>query len=320
MKDDLSVDPEGFGRRLAQYEEWLKVNHFSPETAASRMKYLKRLVAWCGDRGIMRPAEVTKPVLERFQAALFHARKGDGNPLSIVSQRNYLTSLKGFFRWLARSNHILYNPASELLLPRLSRRLPKHILSVQEVEQVLALADVRTPLGLRDRAILETCWSCGPRRMELVALKLYDLDRDRGTIMIREGKGRTQRVIPIGERALKWIDKYLREVRPELVVPPDEGFVFLTHHGKGFEIGSITELVREYVSRADLGKKGAVHLFRHSCATALLEGGADVRYVQALLGHAKLETTQIYTHVSIQKLKEVHSACHPARLEPARKR
>lgn len=190
---------------------------------------------------------------------------------------------------------------------------------VQEVEQVLALADVRTPLGLRDRAILELCWSCGPRRMELVAIRLYDLDRDRGTLMIREGKGRTLRVIPVGERALRWIDKYLREVRPELVVPPDEGVVFLTHHAKGFEIGSITELVREYVRRAELGKEGAVHLLRHSCATALLEGGADVRYVQALLGHAKLETTQIYTHVSIKKLKEVHDACHPARLAPSKR-
>jgi integrase/recombinase XerD len=320
VKNEIALDPEGFGRRLAQYEEWLRVNHFSPATAASRMKYLKRLVAWCGDRGITRPAEVTKPVLERFQASLYHARKADGNPLSIVSQRNHLTSLKGFFRWLSRSNFVLYNPASELLLPRLSRRLPKHVLSVPEVEQVLALADVRTPLGLRDRAILETCWSCGPRRMELVALKLYDLDGDRGTVMIREGKGRSQRVIPIGERAMRWVDKYLREVRPEFVVPPDEGFVFLTHRGAGFEIGSITELVRDYVNRADLGKKGAVHLFRHSCATALLEGGADVRYVQALLGHAKLETTQIYTHVSIKKLKEVHDACHPARLGPSKKR
>jgi integrase/recombinase XerD len=308
----LVQDPEGFNRRLAQYLEWLVVNHFSPITAESRAKYLKRLVSWCADRGVTRPAEVTRPVLERFQAALFHARKADGEPLSIVSQRNYITSVKGFFRWLARSNLMLHNPAADLLVPRLQRRLPKHVLTIQEAERVINLADVKTSLGLRDRAILETCYSTGLRRMELVALKLYDLDRDRGTLMVREGKGRSQRIIPIGERALRWVEKYLADTRPELVVPPDEGYLFLTHRGDPFTKSSLTEFVRTYVDRAELGKTGAVHLFRHTMATLMLEGGADIRYVQAMLGHAKLETTQIYTNVSIRKLKEVHTASHPA--------
>jgi integrase/recombinase XerD len=312
---EIAVDPEGFERRLSQYQEWLKVNHFSEQTALSRGKYLRHLVAWSVDRGLTRPAEVTKPILERYQATLYHYRKKNGEPLSLTSQRNYLTSLKGFFKWLARQNHILYNPASEILLPRLSKRLPKHVLTVEEAERVLALADTKTPLGVRDRAILETLYSTGLRRMEAVALKLYDLDRDRGTLMVREGKGRSQRVIPIGDRALKWVEKYLQEVRPELVVPPDEGYIFLTHHGKPFEIGSLTEFVRVFVERAGIGKKGSVHLFRHTMATLLLEGGADVRYVQAMLGHAKLETTQIYTQVSIRKLKEVHTMAHPAKLK-----
>jgi integrase/recombinase XerD len=306
------IDEEGFERRLGQYRDWLLINHYSPATAESRAKYLKRLVAWCADRGLTRPSEVTKPILERFQAALFNVRKADGQPLSIVSQRNHLTSLKGLFRWLARSNLVLFNPAADLLLPRLSRRLPKHVLSVQEAERVINLPDVKTPLGRRDRAILETLYSTGLRRMEAVALRLYDLDRDRGTLMVREGKGRSQRVIPIGDRALRWLDKYLAETRPELLVPPDEGFIFLTHRGAAFNKNSLTELVRNYVNQAELGKTGAVHLFRHTMATLMLEGGADIRYVQAMLGHAKLETTQLYTQVSIRKLKEVHSRAHPA--------
>jgi integrase/recombinase XerD len=319
MPTEIALDPEGFERRLAQYDEWLRVHQISPETAMSRTKYLRRLVGWCHDRGLTRPAEVTKPVLERYQAALFHARKKNGEPLSIATQQNCLTSVKAFFRWLSRSNLILYNPAADLILPRLSKRLPKHVLTVQEVERVLALSRIRTPLGLRDRAILETCYSTGLRRMEVVAVKLYDLDRDRGTLMVREGKGRTQRVVPIGERALRWLDKYLHEVRPDLVVPPDEGYLFLTHHGAPFVKASITELVKGYIDRAKLGKTGAVHLLRHCCATHMLEGGADVRYVQAMLGHAKLETTEIYTHVAIRKLKEVHTRTHPARMKKAGK-
>jgi integrase/recombinase XerD len=313
--NEIALDPEGFDRRLSQYVEWLRVNHFSEETAFERRRRLAHFIAWAADRGLTRPMETTKQVLERYQAALYHYRKKDGEPLSLTSQRNFLTSIKGFFKWLSRSNHILFNPASEILLPRLSRRLPRHVLSAEEAERVLAVPDAKAPLGIRDRAILETCYSTGLRRMELAALKLFDLDRDRGTIFVREGKGRQQRVIPIGERALRWVEKYLQEVRPELVVPPDEGYVFLTHKGGPFEIDSLTEMVRVYVERAQIGKKGSVHLFRHTMATLMLEGGADVRFVQAMLGHRKLETTQIYTQVSIRTLKEVHARTHPARME-----
>lgn len=312
MREKIALDPDGFDRRVAQYTEWLRVNHFSEATAVSKKKYLKPLVRWCVDRSITRPVELTRPILERYQAWLFHRRKASGEPLSITSQRNHLTALKSFCAWMARSNYALYNAASEIPIPRLSRRLPKFVLSPQEVERVLALCNVRTPLGIRDRAMLEALYSTGLRRMELVELKLFDLDYDRGTLMVREGKGRRQRVVPVGDRALKWIDKYCREVRPGLVVPPDEGHVFLTQRGGPFEEGSLTEHVRLYVRRAELGKPGSVHLIRHSMATALLEGGADVRYVQAMLGHAKLETTAIYTHVSIRKLKEIHTLCHPA--------
>jgi integrase/recombinase XerD len=312
MTTPIALDPEGFEHRLAQYREWLLVNHFSEATAEGKTKYLGYLVAWCQDRGLVRPSEVTKPILERYQAHLFHRRKVNGEPLSLATQQNHLTAAKSFFRWLSRQNLILYNPASEILLPRLGKRLPKHVLSIPEVERVLAVPDPKTPLGVRDRALLETCYSTGLRRMELVALKLYDLDRDRGVLHVREGKGRNQRVVPIGERALKWVEKYLSEVRPSLAVPPDEGFVFLTHRGGPFEIDSLTEMIRVFVDQAGIGKKGSVHLFRHSMATHMLEGGADVRYVQAMLGHAKLETTAIYTHVAIRKLKEIHTRTHPA--------
>lgn len=153
------------------------------------------------------------------------------------------------------------------------------------------------------------------RRMELMGLAVPDPDMERGTVMIRKGKGKKDRVVPIGERAVRWIQKYYFEVRPRLLPGRNEPTLFLTGTGEPLEANTLTCLVRQYVTAADLGKKGACHLFRHTCATLMLENGADVRFIQQMLGHAKLETTAIYTQVSIRKLKEVHERTHPARME-----
>ena len=216
---------------------------------------------------------------------------------------------------MARQHHILNNPASEIELPRLEHRLPKHVLTAGEAEQVLQQPNVNDPLGLRDRAILETLYSTGMRRMEMINLKLYDLDTERGTVKIRQGKGKKDRVIPIGDRAAAWMDKYVREVRQQLVVEPDDRTVFLSNAGEPFCLYHLSNRVRDYVDAADIGKRGACHLFRHSMATWMLENGADIRFIQQMLGHADLNTTQIYTHVSIRKLKEIHTATHPAKIE-----
>jgi hypothetical protein len=146
----------------------------------------------------------------------------------------------------------------------------------------------------------------------------FDLDQERGTLMVRQGKGKKDRMVPIGERAIAWLARYLNEARPQLVLPPDPGTLFLTQEGEEISCHRLTQLVRDYVQRADLGKSGACHLFRHTCATLMLEGGADIRYIQEMLGHVELSTTQIYTQVSIRKLKAVHTLTHPgAKLERA---
>jgi integrase/recombinase XerD len=160
--------------------------------------------------------------------------------------------------------------------------------------------------------MLEVVYCTGMRRMELSGLKLYDIDAERGTIMIRKGKGRKDRMVPLSERALAWIERYVAQVRPELVIDPDDGTLFLTSIGQGFGLTRITQLVRNYVAAARIGKTGSCHMFRHTIATLMLENGADVRVIQQLLGHAKLETTQIYTQVSIRMLKRVHDQTHPA--------
>jgi integrase/recombinase XerD len=297
---------------LLEYLNWMQVKNYSPYTTRNRRIHLEFFLAWCGERGLVEPSEITRPVLERYQLFLFYYRKKNGQPLSVRTQHACLVPLRTWFRWMARENYILHNPAADLELPRIGYRLPKHVLTAAEAEQVLAQPDVREPLGLRDRALLETLYSTGMRRMELIHLQLYDLDLDRGAVVIRQGKGRKDRTVPIGERAVAWVEKYLAEARPRLVVEPDPGNLFLTAEGEPFSLDHMTFTVRNHVAAAKLHKMGACHLFRHTMATLMLEGGADIRFIQEMLGHTKLSTTQMYTQVSIRMLKQIHTATHPA--------
>jgi integrase/recombinase XerD len=308
-------DSHGMGAMLEAFLEDLRVHNYAEQTALQRDKYLRMFIGWAEQRGLMRPSEITKPILERYQRHLYNHRQASGRPLSFRSQRLHLSILRSWFKWLTRANHILYNPASELELPRTERRLPKHILTHAEVEQVLALPEIRDPLGLRDRAILETFYSTGMRRRELAQLELYDVDCERRTIMIRQGKGKKDRLEPIGRRALAWVEKNLAEARPLLQTDHRQTALFLSSLGLPLEPESLTEYVRHYVAQADLHKTGSCHLFRHTMATLMLENGADIRFIQAMLGHAELSTTQIYTQVAIKKLQEVHEATHPAQAQ-----
>ena len=162
--------------------------------------------------------------------------------------------------------------------------------------------------------MLETLYSSGIRRMELTQLKLYDVDTRGGSLTVRGGKGGRDRVVPLGARACAWLDRYLEEVRPQLLSRRDDGSCFLTDFGEPFEKNRLGDLVKGYIERAGFKVIGSCHLFRHAMATHMLENGADIRFIQAILGHSDLDTTALYTQVSIHKLKEVHAATHPAKL------
>jgi integrase/recombinase XerD len=302
---------------LPPYLEWMQVRQYSENTVETRRNQLGVFLRWCDERGLENPHEITRPVLERYQRYLFHYRQRNGRPLSFRTQHGMLVPLRGWFRWMTRQNHILHNPASELELPRLGHHLPKHVLTVEEVELVLQQPNITDPMGLRDRAILETLYSTGIRRGELIQLKLYDTDVRGGTLFIRQGKGKKDRVVPIGERAIKWIEKYLREVRPELAVEPDDMTLFLSQYGEALSRDHLSGMVHDYLLAANIGKGGGPHLLRHTMATLMLENGAGLRFIQEILGHEKITTTQIYTHVSIRRLKQVHDSTHPAQLHKA---
>jgi integrase/recombinase XerD len=309
-----SGDSHSLRGGVDEYLTWLLVTNHSERTVMFREEVFGYLISWCEERGVCNSCEVTKPILERYQRWLYNQKKRDGTPLSFRTQYARLVPVKSLFKWLCKQNRILFDPASGIDLPKWDKRLPKHVLTSTEADAVLNQTDVGTPLGIRDRAMLETLYSTGIRRMELANLKLYDFDRERGTLMVRQGKGKKDRMVPIGERALAWVEKYLNEVRPDLIRERDDGLLWLNAAGIPMLAASIGGIVAEYVDAAKIGKRGSCHLFRHTMATVMLENGCDIRYIQAMLGHAKLDTTEIYTQVSIRKLKEVHSATHPARL------
>ncbi len=306
-------DPKSLYALLLRFVTWRRERNWSETTLKTQSHHSYRFICWANERGISYAAEVTKPLLERYQRYLYQYRKTNGEPLSTRTQRTTLQPLQVWFRWMAKQNLLLANPAADLELPKLEKRLPRTILSIDEIEQVLSLPDVSTLQGIRDRALLELLWSTGIRRSEAAALEQYSVDASRRIITIVQGKGKTDRVIPIGARALGWILSYLQDVRPELVVKPDIKALFVALDGvAGLTPNGITNTVGGYIKASGIAKWGSCHLFRHAMATQMLENGADIRWIQAMLGHASIESTQIYTQVSIRALQAVHASTHPA--------
>jgi integrase/recombinase XerD len=304
-------------RYMEDHFEWMLITGYSADTVRARRNAIRRFIGWCDERGLNDPREITKPMLERYQRYLFYYRKLDGSPLTVGMQAQYLAPLKTWFKWLSRQHHILANPAADLDLPKQPKGLPRSVPSVQEVEAILAEADPGSVPGLRDRAMLETLYATGLRRMELPGVAIYDIDLNRGVLWVRHGKGKRERVVPLGERAMAWLDKYLIEARPQLLAG-DTAALFLTDYGEPVQPHYVADKVKRYMQFAGVNKTGSTHLLRHACATHMLEGGADIRYIQEMLGHANLQTTEIYTHVSIDKLIAVHGATHPSRLQRKR--
>ena len=309
------LEPDGFAYWISRHLEWMRVRNYAEETVTSREPWLIAFAAWCAVRAIHRPREVTKPIIERYRRHLYLHRKANGKPLTFATQASRLAPLKLFFSWMTRQNALLWNPASELDMPRPEKRLPR-ALSEREVESISAQPDVSDPRGLRDRAMMEMLYSTGMRRSELLHVTLADFAGSQGTVFIRRGKAMKDRMVPIGERAITWVNKYIADVRPLFLVDDHLDTLFVSELGTAFSPGTLSHRVRTYVEAAKIDKYGSCHLFRHTMATLMLEGGADVRFIQEMLGHASLETTEIYTRVSIRALQTVHNATHPgARLQ-----
>ena len=253
-----------------------------PRTLVDRSFYLARFVAWAELRGIFRPADVTLPVLEAYQRHVSLRRKSDGTPLAWSTQARYLIPLRAFFSWCAKNRRILSNPAADLVMPKHNHSLPSATFTHEEVEVVLSVPDTSTPIGLRDRVVMEILYATGMRRGEVVGLDLVDVDLARRWLTLRQTKTVIDRVVPMGERAAAWLSRYLSEARGHLLVGEDPGAVFLATNGQRLGATWLTGQVHHYIEASGTGKVGSCHLFRHSCATLMVEGGADIRYVQEL--------------------------------------
>jgi integrase/recombinase XerD len=310
---DLPTGAQGsLAHHAARYLQNLAVRNYTPDTIEGRKDALKVFLLWAIERDLTAPHAITKPILESYQRHLWRWKKQNGKPLGISTQRSRLGTVKDFFTYLVKSNHIPANPASELEMPRPEKRLPKEPLGLSQIESVIAVPDISDPLGLRDRAMLELFYSAGIRRSELAKLRLEDLNRERQTLQIRQAKHHKDRVVPVGNRALLWLERYLEESRPKLLLQPNEKALFLSSYGEAFNPDVLSRMVTRFIKKAEIERPGSCHLLRHTCATHMLEGGADIRFIQQLLGHEKLETTAIYTQVSIEQLKAVHAQTHPA--------
>ena len=234
--------------------------------------------------------------------------------LSSVHAKHKLASTLGrFLRWLAEEGLLSSTkPFRTPPLPKSPPRVLPRCLGRTELDLLLSLPDRSDPLGLRDLAMLELLYAAGLRRKELAALDLADLDSGRRTVLVRDGKGGRQRVVPAGSHAFSLLEDYILRARPLLAAStPQTGALFLTGYGGRFATGSVGHLVKKWLRAAGITRHGGCHFLRHTCATHLLEGGADLRAIQRQLGHSRLDTTAIYTHVSTVRLCDAHARCHP---------
>ena len=255
---------------------------------------------------------------ERHRKTLFNADHADllaylahrvAGKAKATSTSRLLSSLKRFYQHALRQGKIAVDPTLNIDSPKLPRSLPK-TLTEADVEKLLAAPNVDDPLGLRDRTMLETLYASGLRVSELVTLKVAQVSQDMGVVRII-GKGAKERLVPLGEEALDWIGRYLKEARPRILDKRAADAMFVTHRGTAMARQSFWHLIKRYSALAGLDKPISPHTLRHAFATHLLNHGADLRVVQLLLGHSDISTTQIYTHVARERLKQLHAKHHP---------
>jgi integrase/recombinase XerD len=275
----------------------------SARTVDAYRRDLERFVSWLGTRGVRRPADVTAAELREF---VYHLKDVGLQPSSI---RRSVSALRTYFGWLLAEGVVVADPTDRVEIPRAWRRLPD-VLSRAEVARILDAPDPADRLFWRDKALLEFAYASGVRVGELIGVKVRDVDLEEGLALVF-GKGARERIVPLGRAALQALVVYLREVRPGLARNRAEGAVFLNARGTPLTRMGVWKILRRHVERAGLTKRVTPHTLRHSFATHLLEGGADLASVQEMLGHADIATTQIYTHVEREYLRDVHRRFHP---------
>lgn len=306
--DGESAEEEGGGLerrfRLGGFSDYLRYERgLSDRTLDAYVRDVGQMAAFADDRGVDGPAGVTYELLRGFVLDLAE----QGRASSTIARK--VSTLRTYFRFLVDEGRLEEDPTERLERPRQSRHLPD-VLSYDEVTGILEAVSMEHDLAVRDVALLEVLYGAGLRVSELRNLQRPDLFLEEGLLRVR-GKGARERVVPVGERATDAVRRYLRVLWPELDRGESQGAVFLNQHGRPLSRMGVWTIVRRHVDSAGIEKRVTPHTLRHSFATHLLEGGADLAVVQELLGHADISTTQIYTHVDRSYLREVHRSHHP---------
>jgi integrase/recombinase XerD len=294
-----------------RYRQYLEVINRSMETVRSYTYHLRKFMAYLLEMNIRDVQDVTTKVILDYQKHCYYFENRNGCQDTIKSQNNHLKVVKDFFRFLQEEDYLAHNPAKDVVYAKEPKMLPKIILTKQEVRRIIQQPKTDTLLGYRDRIILEVFYSTGIRRDELRNLKVEDVDYEEGYLRVNQGKGDKDRVVPLGKIACRYVENYIKGVRPELSKPKRRKELFLSKWGNRMGKNTIGELVVKYARRANIKKKVTCHTFRHSCATHMVRNKASIRHVQEMLGHKSLETTQKYIQLTITDLKEAHKKYHP---------
>jgi len=306
-----------------RFSEWLEAINYSPKTRVNYTRDVKLFLAWLAENtAINSLVEVTPAQLQQYQIPLYHFERRAYNGaatkekaarrLSVGTQANRLAAVRKFFSWLLSEQQIAYNPASTLRLPKQPQRLPRGVLTKTEARRLIEATPAVKPRDVRDRAILETLYATGIRRAELIALTIDDADLQTATLRIEHGKGNTKRVVPLTQSAIAALKLYLETARGLFVREAGQVRLFVSSRSGGpLDDDDIVRIVAQAANRAGLSKHVTPHTLRHTCATHLLKGRADIRQIQKLLGHRRLSSTEVYTRVELPDLHEVIARCHP---------
>jgi integrase/recombinase XerD len=293
-----------------RFKQHILMRGLSPRTADDYTAELGPLFGFLEERGAPQLVSVTRDDLDAYRQHLY-TLEFRGKRLGMGAQARRIRAVKSFFAYLTDEAMLLVNPASHLRHPKVPRTVPRLLLSEGETEKLLGGSDITTPLGIRNRTIMELLYATAIRNTELRELELGDIDLERQELFVARGKGNKSRRLPLGEEAAAWLEDYLSNARPVLAVPVSGDLVFLSAGGRQLDRGRLSIVVRNTASACGLDKRVTPHLLRHCCATHMLRRGAGVRQLQALLGHANLGTTQRYTQIDIGDLHKTVSKYHP---------
>ena len=289
----------------------------SRHTVRNSKSALKELAAFMGGLDVEHVEQMNHDVLLRYREELSWRETPKGTPLSPRSQAERLGSLRAFCRWMVEQDWLVTDPAKRIPNPRKPRRFPKSIMDGDEISRILALPDMRTATGYRDRVILEVLYSSAIRREEAASLRLADVDTEGGYLTVRNGKNGKDRVVPVGAGVCKLMDSYIAGVRADWPRANQDAHLFLNRFGYGMQPAAVWHVVKKYSRAAGIKKPVSTHTFRHTCATDMARAGAPIRHLQELLGHESIETTQLYTQLAITDLKAAHKRFHPRERDTA---